>query len=405
MTPWARWETLRQQSSRRWIGLMSGTSLDGLDIALVQIHGDGQRIELRLEEFACQTYSPPWRMWLHRVTNPHLATPTELAQFHVSFGQHCADLVAQQVQDWGIPLSEVDAVASHGQTVLHLPLESPLRSQLPTGIPSLGPATLQLGDADQLASRLRVPVVSDFRMKDLAGEGSGAPLLPYIDYLLFSQKNLDRVVHNLGGMSNLTFLPGNQEAAEVLAFDTGPANVLLDLAMRHAQIGQDYDQNGDLAAQGKVHEALLREWLEHPYFRQTPPKSTGREEFGSSLFEQWWLQTQQQQLSLSDVLATLTALTAESIADAYQRFLPRLPQESFLSGGGASNTYLRRQIEQRLPTVRFRDFTELGQPPAAREAIGFAILGDQFLMGIPVTFPGITGNQRNLLLGKLSLPY
>ncbi|MBT7205190.1 MAG: anhydro-N-acetylmuramic acid kinase [Deltaproteobacteria bacterium] len=383
---------------------MSGTSLDGLDIALVAIAGSGSATKISLEAFASPPYSAEWQHCLQHCTNPMEVSAIELGQLHVGLGSHWAELVLQQLHEWHIDLQSIDAVASHGQTVLHLPPESTLRAYLPKSFPNQFSATWQLGDADQLAQSIGLPVVSDFRMKDLAGGGTGAPLLPYLDFLLFNKIGVERILHNLGGISNLTFLPGSDNSEEVLAFDTGPANLLLNIGMQHSGTGELYDKDGQTAAKGKANNILLNQWLRHPYLDFKPPKSTGREEFGSELMKTWLNEAKSAGLSLPDLMATLTAFTAESINRAYRDHLPSLPIESFLSGGGSFNKALRKQIERRLPEIHFRDFSELGQPAEAREAIGFSVLGNQFLMGESTTFPSITGNQLSVILGKLSLP-
>ncbi|MBT6727681.1 MAG: anhydro-N-acetylmuramic acid kinase [Deltaproteobacteria bacterium] len=383
---------------------MSGTSLDGLDIALVAIAGSGSATKISLEAFASPPYSAEWQHCLQHCTNPMEVSAIELGQLHVGLGSHWAEIVLQQLHEWHIDLQSIDAVASHGQTVLHLPPESTLRAYLPKSFPNQFSATWQLGDADQLAQSIGLPVVSDFRMKDLAGGGTGAPLLPYLDFLLFNKIGVERILHNLGGISNLTFLPGSDNSEEVLAFDTGPANLLLNIGMQHSGTGELYDKDGQTAAKGKANNILLNQWLRHPYLDFKPPKSTGREEFGSELMRTWLNEAKSAGLSLPDLMATLTAFTAESINRAYRDHLPSLPIESFLSGGGSFNKALRKQIERRLPEIHFRDFSELGQPAEAREAIGFSVLGNQFLMGESTTFPSITGNQLSVILGKLSLP-
>ncbi len=404
MNPWQHLEKVRQKSSRLWLGLMSGTSLDGLDIALVAIAGSGSATKISLEAFASPPYSAEWQHCLQHCTNPMEVSAIELGQLHVGLGSHWAEIVLQQLHEWHIDLQSIDAVASHGQTVLHLPPESTLRAYLPKSFPNQFSATWQLGDADQLAQSIGLPVVSDFRMKDLAGGGTGAPLLPYLDFLLFNKIGVERILHNLGGISNLTFLPGSDNSEEVLAFDTGPANLLLNIAMQRSGTNELYDKDGQTAASGKANKILLNQWLNHPYLDLRPPKSTGREEFGFDLMRIWLNEAKSAGLSLPDLMATLTAFTAESINRAYRDHLPSLPIESFLSGGGSFNKALRKQIERRLPEIHFRDFSELGQPAEAREAIGFSVLGNQFLMGVSTTFPGITGNQSSVILGKLSLP-
>ncbi|MGA1537356.1 MAG: anhydro-N-acetylmuramic acid kinase, partial [bacterium] len=287
MNPWKHLEKVRQKSSRLWLGLMSGTSLDGLDIALVAISGSGSSTKISLEAFASPPYSADWQHCLQHCTNPMEVSAIELGQLHVSLGSHWAEIVLQQLHEWQIDPKSIDAVASHGQTVLHLPPESSLRTYLPKSFPNQFSATWQLGDADQLAQRIGLPVVSDFRMKDLAAGGTGAPLLPYLDFLLFNKIGVERIVHNLGGISNLTFLPGSDNTEEVLAFDTGPANLLLNIGMQHSGTGELYDNDGLTAAKGKVNNKLLNQWLKHPYLDLKPPKSTGREEFGSELMRTW----------------------------------------------------------------------------------------------------------------------
>ena len=394
---WRHLDTLAKAPVRHLLGLMSGTSLDGVDIAWITLQGFGTDLAVQLQAFQTVSYPPALQKKLCQQTNPKQATLPELATLHIDLGYYFAECILEQLAVWQLTPHDIDLIGSHGQTIIHHPKtlrwdESELH------------ATLQIGDADQIAFQTGIPTVSDFRLKEIAAGGTGAPLLPYLDFLIFEQLETPRVLHNLGGISNLTWLPGSGLATEVIAFDTGPGNLLIDLAMQSLQSNIRWDQDGSFAAKGQIQFSLLNRWLNYSFFQELPPKSTDRAELDFFFHQQILADWQQTNFSSADILATITALTAYSIEKAYHNLLPALPQEAYFSGGGVHNVTLMQQLQTVLPEVHILDFVELGWTADSREAVAFAILADLFLREEKITFSGITGAVAPVLLGKLSLP-
>ncbi|AIZ64715.1 anhydro-N-acetylmuramic acid kinase [Hymenobacter sp. DG25B] len=389
---------LAQQPSRRIVGLMSGTSLDGLDVALCRFTGHGPATQITVEQFATVAYSTDTRQRIQQVFARQQVDLQHLTLLHAWLGTLHGELVLECLQRWEVPPAEVDLIASHGQTVFHAPRH---QHQLPDW-PN---ATLQLGDADHLAVRTDILTVSDFRQKHVAAGGEGAPLAVYGDYLLFSQPGEDRLLLNLGGIANFTYLPGSLDATAVFSTDTGPANTLLDAVVRQHYPGLSYDADGMLAAQGTVQENLLTELLQHSFFQAKLPKTTGPELFGLAYLRTAQERSHTQHLSPPDLLATLTALSAEGIARAVRQRLglhPALP--IYISGGGLHNPVLLAALQARLPLCRLGSTAVLGIQPDAKEAVLFATLANETLVGEPRTIGSGTQAVPAVSLGKISLP-
>ena len=264
-------------------------------------------------------------------------------------------------------------------------------------------STLQIGEAAVIAARTGVTTVADFRVADVAAGGQGAPLVSYVDWLLLRHPTLTRAVQNIGGIANVTYLPPGDSPAGVIAFDTGPGNMLMDDAVRRVTEGtQTYDHGGILASQGQIDQELLAEWMAHPYLAQSPPKTTGREQFGASYGARVWAQAQRRGLRANDIVATLTALTAASIADAYRRFLPRMPDQVILGGGGANNPTLVHMLQQHLAPARVTSHETVGLPSDAKEAVAFAVLAYEAIHGRPGNLPTCTGAGTRTILGKIT---
>jgi anhydro-N-acetylmuramic acid kinase len=375
---------------------MSGTSLDGIDAALVELGPPpaGSRPgppEWRLVAFETVPYDRSQREELHGAVAGGAAG--ELARAHARLGEWFAEAVLAVCRRAGLEPGEVDLVGSHGQTVWHEPPRDGARG-----------ATLQLGCPATIAERTGLPVVSDFRSRDMAAGGEGAPLVPWVDRLLFADRH-SRVLQNIGGMANLSRVPPAGSDDEVVAFDTGPGNVLMDAATELATDGaHSYDRDGELAGRGRVDEALLAELLAHPYFHRPPPKSTGRELFGRSyvraLVEQ---RSPASGLEWADLLATLTALTARSIADAIRRWAdPGYDGEVIVTGGGRRNPTLMAMLTRGLAPLPVRPGEVLGCPPAAKEAVAFAVLAWAHVHGRPANLPSATGATGPRVLGSLT---
>lgn len=386
----------KNNDSHLVLGLMSGTSLDGVDLALVKIEGSGAATRLSTEHFITLNYPSLLQDKIRSQMIPESSSVEACCALHVELGQFFGEMIVQQLEEWGVAADEVDAIGSHGHTLYHIP-----EGRRWDGAPQC--STFQAGDGDSIAFRTGILTISDFRAKDVAAGGSGAPLLPYVDFLIFEKSGQPRVLHNLGGISNLTWLAGSGIPEDVIAFDTGPANVLINLAAQ-TMFDVPFDPQGSYAAQGSVHKELLQQCLAHPFFRKKPVKSTGRELFGENFFAECLQKSKPHQLSSFDIIATLTALTSHSIAQAYHNYLPQIPDEVYFSGGGVQNQTLMKQIQELLPQTQIQKFNELGMHEDAREAVSFAVLANELISGNTVTFKGITGNPYRTKLGKVSFP-
>ncbi|MCX7925655.1 MAG: anhydro-N-acetylmuramic acid kinase [Fimbriimonadales bacterium] len=380
------------EEARYVMGLMAGTSLDGIDAALVRITGAGDEIQIKTLATHHSPYTPEERGGLLNLI--YETSLADLCAWDAYLGERFAQTALELLQRAQPP--RVDFIGSHGQTVWHAPDGTLL------GKPT--PNTLQIGQPDVIAARVGVPVVADFRTRDMAYGGQGAPLVPLVDWLLLRSESEHRVALNIGGMANITILPAGGSPDTVLAFDTGPGNALIDAAVRLLTQGKHtYDKDGKWASEGKVNEPLVNYLMEHSYFQQPPPKSTGRETFGEQMVESLYIAFR---LKLREFAATLTEFTARTIADALQRFvLPQYPiQRIIVSGGGVHNPVLMARLRAQLPNMRFEPSAQYGIDPDFKEAIAFAVLADRFMQGLPATYPNTTGARQPSLAGKLALP-
>lgn len=385
----------------RILGLMSGTSLDGIDAALVEFAAEEGRLRWRLLGWRCTPWEPTLREALLRSCSPQ-APLQNVVGLNFLVAESFADAARALVDELDISFAEVDAIASHGQTVWHQAEPFSIANR-----PVVG--SLQIGEPAVLAARTGCIVVADFRVADMAVGGQGAPLVPLADLLLLGDDWETRAVLNIGGIANVTYLPrgGWVKRGGVLAFDTGPGNMLLDGIVRH--VGPEslsYDSEGHLAAKGRVHPQLLSECLSHPYLDKPPPKSTGREMFGEAYVKQLCNRARQLGLGVEDMLATAVAFTVESIALAFHRWLePRAPLDRVIvGGGGVHNKTLMRALAERLAPCLVVTHEDFGIPNDAKEAIAFALLGYHTLQGLPGNLPSATGAQREVVLGKIVFP-
>jgi len=381
------------------IGLMSGTSADGIDAALVEIEERNARIDWKLRAFICV----PWQLELRAAILDGCrsdAPVSFVSRLNYRLGEEFAR-AAEAVADAGaVSLNGVDAIASHGQTIWHQP--NPV---VIAGIPTA--ATLQIGEPSVIAARTGCLVVADFRCADMALGGQGAPLVPFADYHLFSSPNTTRAVQNLGGIANVTLLRAGGAPSDILAFDTGPGNMLIDaLTARYTMGRLAFDRDSQMAMRGHVNSVLLADCLAHPYFSSPPPKSTGREMFGGEYAEWFAHRSASTGLTAEDAVATATALTAESVANAYRTWLlPRGPiDEVILGGGGTHNRGLVQMLTESLAPARLSTHADFGVPDDAKEALAFALLGYSTLRGKPSNVPSATGASGPAVLGKVVLP-
>ena len=397
-----RWlEDYAAANERLVIGLISGTSADGVDAALVKVIGDKPK---RVETLAFTTLPYPAKIRKAVLEVSHNGDIETLCWLNFALGELFAEAALKVIEIAGVDRKRVQLIGSHGQTVRHLP---PNRKHRTTqSLSRIG--TLQIASPAVIAMKTGIPVVSDFRAKDMAVGGQGAPLVPLVDWLLLRHPNKTRIALNIGGIANLTVLPARAKASDVLAFDTGPGNMLIDGAVRHFSGGAlNYDRNGEWARQGRVDKNLLRWLMSHPFLRQPPPKSTGREMFGDAFLREVLERAKLLGLTERDTVATLTAFTAESIADAIRRFvLPKFERvdELIVSGGGANNPILMAMLHEKLPRVKIRRSDELGINADAKEAIAFAVLAHRTVMGLAGNLPSATGAKMPVILGSVTLP-
>ena len=388
-----------EKKERVLIGLMSGTSADGIDAAVIRlVQSDAERVDLAVLAFQTLPYPDGLREELMRISAPDGGRVDAICRMNFVLGDLFAQAARQIVQQTALELEAIDLIGSHGQTIHHLPdPESVFGTRIG--------ATFQIGDPSVIAQKTGVVTVGDFRPADIARGGQGAPLVPYVDYLLFRSPSVSRGLLNIGGIANLTVLPVGVTADAVMAFDTGPGNMIID-ALAQTLIGQPYDQGGSRARQGQYCEPVVRQMLAHPYFGVAPPKSTGRELFGHAYTEQLMREGRKLGLSTDDLIATATELTAQSVASGYRTFVvPRaVLDEVVVSGGGARNPYLLERLAVALHPVRIVTSDERGLATDAKEAVAFAILANQTIMALPGNMPGATGADRFVTLGKICLP-
>jgi len=378
---------IQKKPARFVVGLMSGSSCDGIDAALVRIKGTGRDLVMKLIKHQTLSYSPSLRK---RLLDENLSA-RDVCILDFELGELFAEAAQGVIDTIGDEAPAVDFVATHGHTVAHLP---------PRAHDRIG--TLQIGQSAVIAERTGLPVVSDFRPRDMAAGGQGAPLVPYADWLLFNKLKRSIACLNIGGIANFTSV--TPEFRNILAFDTGPGNMAIDGAMRILTRGnEEMDVDGNTAAKGMVIDEFLTYLLDHPFFAKVPPKSTGREEFGVNAYLRDALASRADH-PVEDLVATITEAVARSIIAAYDRFIkPENPAEHIIvGGGGAHNKTLLKRLKSGLADCQIFTSDQYGIPTAAREAIAFAILGNECIMGTPANVPHATGAEKRVILGKIT---
>lgn len=387
----------------RVIGMMSGTSLDGLDAACCRVTtptaSDPFGGQVEVESFVTRSYDSEIRQRLVAVCDDETGTVDEVCRLNVALAEAFADAARAAWREAGYKAVDIDLIASHGQSIWHIPDEEVL-----PGTDRRSRSTLQIGDGCFIAERTGITTASDFRMADVAAGGHGAPLAPFADATLFSDDETFRSIQNIGGIGNCTLLPPSLTREDVRAFDTGPGNMVIDAVVEILTNGErTFDEDGELAAAGTPDPSLVAEFLDDSYFKEEPPKSTGREYFGHNYARQFIKSSREQGLADEDIVASATLLTVRSIADAYERFSSDYPDEVYISGGGAYNPTLMAMLDEVInaPVARLRD---LGVDGDEKEALLFALLGATRLADVPNNVPSATGADRPVVMGKLSEP-
>ncbi len=382
----------KKTDSFRIIGIMSGTSLDAVDLALVEIE-EGKIKEYVLRSFRSFPINPDLREKTLQASIPESGDVSLICELNFALGHLYAEGVLNLLYEEGLKGEDIDLIGCHGQTIYHKP-----RARVPS--------TLQIGEAGVIAERTGITTISNFRSRDIAAGGEGAPIVPYVDYLLFGRSGLNIVLQNIGGIGNFTYLPASGDLNEVIASDSGPGNLLIDTAISILTEGkQTYDIDGKLAESGKINRKLLSEMMEHPFFERSVPKSTGREEFGRPLVERYLARSREMGLSQKDFLATLTAFTARSIGQTCGEFLvdKGLEIDEFIvSGGGSFNPTLMAMLQEKLGEIPCRRYQDLGHNSEAKEAVAMAILAYCTFNRQANNLPGATGARQRVIMGDIT---
>ncbi|MDF2791832.1 MAG: anhydro-N-acetylmuramic acid kinase [Neobacillus sp.] len=370
-------------------GLMSGTSADGIDAALTCITGSGDQVKLEVLDFVTIPYSLTLKNKIFQAMESDQFNAAHISSLNFELGKVFAEAVQQLCKHAGYECKDLDLIGSHGQTIAHIPDDAT----------DFQRSTLQIGEPAVIAYETRTPVVSNFRVMDMAAGGQGAPLIAYFDYVLCRHVDHSIALLNLGGIANLTVIPAGAALQDVVAFDTGPANMIID-ALAQKFYGQSYDRNGQFAARGSIDKTLLKSLMSDPYLKMKPPKSTGREHYGRNFVEQ--IATQRSDLAPDDLIATATYFTVKTIIENYEVFV--LPNgcidELLVSGGGSHNPMIMKWLNELLPGVSVKVMNNKLLNADAKEAAAFALLAYENVNGCPVNVPNATGAKEGLILGN-----
>ena len=421
---------LQHKDTKKVIGLMSGTSADGIDACLVEISGNGLHTRINVIVSETYPYDETTRTAILDTCNPETGTVDKVCQLNFHLGKLFANAAKSIANKVHISIKDIDLIGSHGQTIYHLPNQTTMKktedrnqkSEVRSNesnsntvdidafkkemwdLPHIR-STLQIGEPSVIAQETGVTTVADFRPRDMAAGGQGAPLVPYVDFLLFRDKEKGRALQNIGGIANVTVLPKNCGINDVIAFDTGPGNMIIDrITELVTNNTHHFDEGGKLAERGRIHDSLLAVLLAHPYLSKPPPKTTGREEFGISFADNLYKDAIHSGIKDMDILATVTAFTARSIADSYKHWiLSKHPlSEIILSGGGSHNDTLIKFLRQYLePIIQIHLINKFGISPNTKEALAFAILANETISYNPNNIPSATGAREAVIMGKI----
>ena len=386
-----------EKPSRLVVGLMSGTSADGVDAALCRITGHGTQSEIQQLNFVFQPFSSEIRQEILRLASGKSACAADFCKMNFLLGELYVEAVESLCAQAGIRSDEIDLIGSHGQTFWHIPQKE---EYLGHNFRS----TFQLGECSVLAQRFGCPVIGDFRVRDVAADGLGAPLVPYSEFLIYRSETECVALQNIGGIGNITCLPPACELKDVFAFDTGPGNMVMDAVLSELTDGKmTYDAGGQFAASGTVDRGLLDRLMEDPYLSCKPPKTTGREYYGPGYVEKIMAYADKNHISDADLMATVTAFTAETIRYSIEHYFPIKPDRLIIGGGGSMNKTLLQDIAEILPGCKVMTNEDMGYDSNAKEAVAFAVLANEALFAGCNNVPTVTGAKNPVVMGKISL--
>ncbi|RLE55072.1 MAG: anhydro-N-acetylmuramic acid kinase [Candidatus Methanomethylicota archaeon] len=386
---------LRRKKRKTAIGLMSGTSADGVSAVLVEVEGNWIDTKFKIIGYKTYTYPQEVRRKIFELFKPETGTVDKICAMNFVLGKIFAEAALKIAEECGISIKEVDFIASHGQTIHHLPGKNRIGKYEVK-------STLQIGEPSVIAYETGVLTIADFRPKDVAAGGEGAPISAYADYVIFRSSEISRAIQNIGGIANVTYLPRNAEISEVIAFDTGPGNMLIDAMVKYVTGGKlRYDVNGEIAANGRVSEELLNWLMEHPFIRRRPPKTTGREEFGEKFALKVIEKAREYGVEGANLVATVTRYTTKTIAESYRKYLPKMPDEVIVGGGGSHNKTLMRMLKEELGEVKILTHEDFGIPAQAKEPLVMVILANEVIHGHFNNIPNATGASKKVIMGKI----
>lgn len=390
-------EVLRKKNKKIVAGLISGTSVDGIDTAIVEIKNSALKTKIKLIAFDCYQYTPKLKQHILKNSNPTTARLDEIAKLNFILGEYFAEAVIKTCKKYNIAVQDLDLIGSHGQTIFHSPKASKIFGKKIF-------ATLQIADPSVIAKRTGIITVGDFRTGDIAVGGSGAPLVPYFDYVMFRSNSKNRALLNIGGIANITVIPKNAIEEDIFAFDTGPGNMMIDYMMQKF-FNKKYDKEGKVASNGKIVWDVLNFLMKHIYFIKEPPKSCGREGFGED-FIKTILQKFPHNINREDWITTFTEFTALSIFNAYKKFIKKKVKidELIVSGGGVHNKYLLNSLRKYFSEITVKTIDEYNISSDAKEAICFAFLANETIHGNCANVLNATGARKKTILGKICLP-
>lgn len=389
--------SLMKKPKRLAIGLMSGTCTDGIDAALVQMEGSYTSTNVQLVEFITIPYDPQLRTKLIQLSSGSFGGSYEISKMNFLLGKLFTDACLAVCEKAKILPTNIDFIASHGHTIYHQPLAEEYHQHTVT-------STLQIGEPSVISERMHCPVISDFRVRDMAAGGLGAPLVPYAEYILYRSDEKNIALQNIGGIGNITYIPSNATLEDIMAFDTGPGNMIMDaLISINTDQKQTFDENGAIASAGIINEDLLHWLLLDPYLFMAPPKTTGREYYGNEFVKKLMIKASTLNVSFPDLMATTTMFTAKAIEINVKKHLPKLPDLLIVGGGGSQNKTLMKYLSNTLANCKVLTNEDIGFDSNAKEAIAFAILGNETLFGNPNNVPLATGAKHAVVMGKITL--